>query len=304
MKKNNKSKNLNIVFLAGAVILFLAFIIFIVPTNQNKNLSQISKKSDIYFFPENPKQGGTIFIKFETDATKIDGYFDSQKIAFFRLKNSTAQVALFGVSVDELPGKHQITVNYPGGKVEKDIQIWSANFPSTKIPSKLTPVTNMSVALKTKDNPVLYDAFANSNPEPYFDKPFAPPLLEMRKSGFGFGAVLIYATYQLKHLGIDLGADLETKIYAINDGKVVFASDLPNYGNTLVVDHGEGIFSLYLHLDKFQASVGQMVKQNQIVGLSGNTGYTSGPHLHFSIKDNGTAVDPISFIDASELIGK
>ncbi|TSD01862.1 MAG: peptidase M23, partial [Parcubacteria group bacterium Athens0714_26] len=72
------------------------------------------------------------------------------------------------------------------------------------------------------------------------------------------------------------------------------------YGKTLIIDHGLGIFSLYLHLDEFKVLNGKGVKRGELVGLSGNTGYSISPHLHFSIKANGASVDPLKFIETTK----
>jgi murein DD-endopeptidase MepM/ murein hydrolase activator NlpD len=97
-----------------------------------------------------------------------------------------------------------------------------------------------------------------------------------------------------------LDAQTGTKVYAVNDGKVVLTYDFIDYGKTIVIDHGLGIFSLYLHLDKFNSQEGQKVKQGDVIAYSGNTGYSIAPHLHFSIKLNGASVDPLNFIEITK----
>ncbi|MCX6722163.1 MAG: M23 family metallopeptidase [Candidatus Staskawiczbacteria bacterium] len=122
----------------------------------------------------------------------------------------------------------------------------------------------------------------------------------MKQSGFSFGKFISFAQYKLQHFGIDLKAPEKTNIYAVNDGKVVLTSSLPDYGKTVIIDHGLGIFSMYLHLDEFKVSVGDMVKNEHIIGLSGDSGYSSAPHLHFSIRVDGSRVDPIAFIQTTQ----
>ena len=90
------------------------------------------------------------------------------------------------------------------------------------------------------------------------------------------------------------------KYIVFYDGKVVLTADLPNYGKTVIIDHGLDIFSLYLHLDEFKVVEGQIVKKNQILGLSGDTGYSTAPHLHFSIRVGTSRVDPLVFIEATK----
>ena len=101
-------------------------------------------------------------------------------------------------------------------------------------------------------------------------------------------------------MGVDLEADIGTPIYAINGGIVRLSQELTNYGKTIVIDHGSGIFSLYLHIDEFKISEGKEVKRGDIIALSGNTGYSIAPHLHFGVKINGASVDPLRFIETIE----
>jgi murein DD-endopeptidase MepM/ murein hydrolase activator NlpD len=101
----------------------------------------------------------------------------------------------------------------------------------------------------------------------------------------------------LRHLGVDLEAPLNTPVYAINDGIVKFAQNLSTYGKTIIIDHGFGIYSLYLHLNDFKVKENERVKRGEVIGLSGNTGYSLSPHLHFSIKIQGITVEPLNFIE-------
>ena len=300
---NKKSAGRRKIF--GALIFFILCFAFLGLGVYFINLNYAKIKPVVYISNENPKQGDTIFIKVTGDVNSMNGYFDQKKIVFFRIENSSDWISLLGIDAHVVPGKHIISFEFTGSqKITREINVDAANFPSTNMAgSKISQTSGLKAEnIVYKDNPVLYKAMSSSNPKPYFTKPFSFPLSDMQKSGFGFGALLDYTGYDLQHLGIDLRAPMKTKIYAVNDGKVVLATKLPNYGNIIVIDHGLGLFSLYLHLDKFDVSLGQMVKQNQIIGLSGDTGYASGPHLHFSVKDNGSSVDPILFIKATSSI--
>ena len=96
---------------------------------------------------------------------------------------------------------------------------------------------------------------------------------------------------------MDYRAKDGTEIFATNRGVVRFVKALRNDGNTLVIDHGMGVMSFYLHLSKFKVKVGDIVEKGQVVGLSGHTGYTLGAHLHFSIRINNVAIDPVKFLE-------
>jgi hypothetical protein len=99
------------------------------------------------------------------------------------------------------------------------------------------------------------------------------------------------------HLGVDLASLAHSPIQAANHGKVVFAERLGIYGLTVVLDHGQGLASLYGHLSRINVSVGQEVKKGETIGLTGRTGLAGGDHLHFSIMVSGVFVNPIEWWD-------
>jgi murein DD-endopeptidase MepM/ murein hydrolase activator NlpD len=103
---------------------------------------------------------------------------------------------------------------------------------------------------------------------------------------------------QQVHLGFDLASFATVPIVAANRGKVLFADELGIYGNTVILDHGMGVQSLYAHLSSIDVNVGDMVEKEQTVGRSGRTGMALGDHLHFTMLVNGHMVNPIEWWDA------
>jgi len=99
------------------------------------------------------------------------------------------------------------------------------------------------------------------------------------------------------HLGIDLASTRRAAVKAANRGKVVFAEYLGIYGNTVILDHGQGIFSLYAHLSEIKTSVDEVIEKGIVLGLSGTSGMAGGDHLHFSILVNSIFVNPVEWWD-------
>jgi len=100
------------------------------------------------------------------------------------------------------------------------------------------------------------------------------------------------------HMGIDLASVRQSPVPAANSGKIVFAGSLGIYGNTTIIDHGLGLFSLYAHLSSFTRDPGEAVTQGDIIGHTGSSGMAGGDHLHFSILVHNTFVNPIEWWDA------
>lgn len=100
----------------------------------------------------------------------------------------------------------------------------------------------------------------------------------------------------ISHKGTDYRATVGTPIYAMNSGRVVFTRELRNYGKTIVIDHGLGLHTIYMHLSEIGVSLNQSVDKGQLIGKSGDTGYVLGPHLHLTIRISGVSIDPERFI--------
>ncbi len=102
---------------------------------------------------------------------------------------------------------------------------------------------------------------------------------------------------QQVHLGYDLAVTQHVGVEASNDGKVVYAAPLGIYGNCIVVDHGYGLQTIYGHLSRIDVKEGDMVKQGQVMGLSGQTGMAGGDHIHFAMQLDGVQIDPKEWWD-------
>lgn len=103
---------------------------------------------------------------------------------------------------------------------------------------------------------------------------------------------------QQVHLGIDLASLARSQVPAANTGKVVFSDNLGIYGNTVIIDHGFGLFSMYSHLSEMDVQSGQMVSMGDTIARTGSTGLAGGDHLHFSLLVHGTFVNPVEWWDS------
>lgn len=119
--------------------------------------------------------------------------------------------------------------------------------------------------------------------------------LKSMASGFGWRMDPIYKTSRM-HSGVDFAADIGTDVYVTGDGVVeVVESEAWGYGKSIVVNHGFGYKTRYAHLSAFKVRAGQKVKRGELIGLVGNTGKSTGPHLHYEVEMNGNKINPINF---------
>lgn len=146
---------------------------------------------------------------------------------------------------------------------------------------------------------VLNKIYASSLPAFQFNQAFIPPMTSYITSHYGNRRV--YNNHKKsQHLGNDFRAAIGEKVPATNAGKVVFAGDLFYTGWTVIIDHGLDVFSVYGHLSKTLVNAGDTVTRGQVVALSGNTGRSSGPHLHWGVKIQGQYIDGFALVDETK----
>ena len=124
---------------------------------------------------------------------------------------------------------------------------------------------------------------------------FVAPVAEQATSSFGARSVF-NGQARTPHSGADFPSPAGTPIHAPNSGRVVLAHELYFTGNTIVIDHGLGLFSLLAYLSSFAVHEGDQVEAGQIVGAVGATGRVTGPHLHWAVRANDARVDPLSVL--------
>jgi murein DD-endopeptidase MepM/ murein hydrolase activator NlpD len=127
--------------------------------------------------------------------------------------------------------------------------------------------------------------------------PLRWPIKSKILSYFGARRDFNGGTLYTYHSGIDLTARSGTPVRAAADGRVAALLDLPIRGKTLILDHGRGVFTLYCHLSEFAVELEQIVAADEVIGYSGNTGRSLGPHLHFELAVGGVQVDPLAWLE-------
>ena len=125
-----------------------------------------------------------------------------------------------------------------------------------------------------------------------------PASMEFISSGFGYRADP-FSGGAAFHAGLDFRGPVGAPIHAAAKGVVTFAGVQQGYGNCIEISHGNGLMTRYAHMSGFRARIGQAVNAGDVIGLIGNTGRSTGPHLHFEVRVNGTAVNPRPFLEAA-----
>lgn len=141
-------------------------------------------------------------------------------------------------------------------------------------------------------------ARSKSEPEFLFNGPFVQPVEGILTTPYGYTRY-VNGKYDSAHMAIDLAAKEGTPVKATNDGVVALAENLYLTGNSIYIDHGMGLFSQYAHLSELRVKAGDRVKQGDIIGLVGTTGFSTGPHLHFTFWAHNVQVNPNLFFNTT-----
>ncbi len=173
------------------------------------------------------------------------------------------------------------------------------NYRTTKlsVPKKYTKLSDEDLEWWKRDQAELKEVYANTHKDQkLFKKPFVRPLQSKITARYGNRRTFNNTT-QSYHSGTDFRARKPTPIPTSNDGVVIYSGHLLFNGKTVIVDHGMGILTMYCHFSKLLLKKGDIVKQGDILGLSGNTGRSNAPHLHWGVKVNGIWVDGLHFLE-------
>ena len=223
--------------------------------------------------------------------------FNNIDAPIFTYKNSL--VSILGIGAGQTPGSYDLRINFTNGqsfaKILRDLKVKEpvVNLP---IPKQVGLSPDELLTNLASGNAVLNSAFASSTPHLYFTESFGLPLSDNRRLASVFGEVRNTGGNMVRHLGVDFVAPIGAPVWAINGGKVIRAYEDRVYGNTVVLDHGEGIYSLYLHLNAIKVKVGSVLQKGSLIGWVGETGLATAPHLHLSVKIGTVSVNPLKFV--------
>jgi murein DD-endopeptidase MepM/ murein hydrolase activator NlpD len=227
--------------------------------------------------------------------------FQTETAAFmFDPANPRRWSALVGIDLDAKPGAYtvHVTASSPQGPLATDIQIAvvSKKFPTRRLSvdeAFVNPPESARARIEAESKETAA-IFAASAPERLWTK-FIRPVAQPANSAFGTRSVF-NGQPRSAHSGADFLSPAGTPVKAAAAGRVMLAKNLYYSGNTVIVDHGLGVFSLFAHLSRIDVAAGQSVTESQVVGLVGATGRVTGPHLHWTVRVSGARVDPLGVL--------
>jgi hypothetical protein len=249
--------------------------------------------------PAEPKQGEPVLISINGTSTASSITWRGKRVETFLYEGKPS--ALVGVDMRATPGSYPVVATLADGtKLTESVTVAKRVVPTAPlgIPDNLggnTPEAEQTLLTTlAQENVILNDVQTESRAlwTGAFGWPVKDPIVT---DEYGYNRQTGAST--ISHKGTDFRAAIGTPVYAMNDGVVRIAREFRNYGYTVVVDHGLGVQTLYMHLSELLVRPGDKVEKGEEIAKSGKTGYSEFPHLHVSVKIGGISIDPMVFMD-------
>lgn len=234
--------------------------------------------------------GGLAVVR--TSAAHPTGRFDGAPLRFFAVPGGSA--ALIGIDLEHRPGRVPIEVRGGDGRrAQAELLVLEREFPEERltVPERYVEPDAPSLRRIAREQRRLAALWRQSADRRYWRGEFLAPSEGAAGSPFGLRRVF-NGEPRSPHAGIDFRAPRGTPVRAANRGRVVLAEELFFTGNTVVLDHGLGLFTLYVHLSELEARLGRLVDKGKEIGKVGMTGRATGPHLHFAARVGEARIDP------------
>ncbi|MEJ2324023.1 MAG: M23 family metallopeptidase [Nitrospirota bacterium] len=204
-------------------------------------------------------------------------------------------VAIGAVDLKRAPGAYGVDLSVEGEDIRVAIDVLPTEFPVVELtlpPGKVTPSPEDEERAE-REARMLRDLWSKATGR-LWQGGFILPLENGLTTAFGVKRIMNKVKTSV-HTGVDMRGMMGEAVRAANRGRVVVAQELFYGGNTVVLDHGQGIYTVYMHLSRFRVAVGDVVEKGDTVGEVGATGRATGPHLHFSVKVGEASTNPVSF---------
>lgn len=265
-------------------------------------LAASAQTATLSFYPAQIIQGEPILVQIDgviniTAVKKI--IFDKSDVKIFMYQGKPS--ALIGIDLNKKPGAYELAAKLSGGQTLKTIvnvgerqKIEAPLGIPKKLGGNTTESQNTLISTLALENQSL--ANIRTGLKAFWTQKFSPPLKQIFITD-EYGYSRQTGAYSIAHKGVDYRAKEGTPVMALNRGVVRVAKTYRNYGKTIVVDHGLGVATFYMHLSKIKVNVGELVQKGQTIGLSGQTGYAESPHLHLTVRISGISIDPVKFLE-------
>lgn len=249
----------------------------------------------------NPVPGGIAIVPLNSASEPTPkAYFGKRRVLV--RKNHAYWEAVIGLPLSLKPGQHKLSLKLPAGKsITREFSVSAKKYETQYLTIKnkrMVNPTKKDIQRIIKEKKIIIASLKTWNDIPTVHSAFILPVKGRLSSPFGLRR---YFNKQPRkpHSGLDIAAPEGTEIKAPADGIVISTGNYFFNGNTVFIDHGQGLVTMYCHMNKIDIKPGQKVTQGEVIGKVGMTGRVTGPHLHWSVSLNNTRVEPKLFLPVS-----
>jgi murein DD-endopeptidase MepM/ murein hydrolase activator NlpD len=249
----------------------------------------------IHLSPEKVGPGDIMTVTVKGAAGPVEGAFRGKQLHF--VEGKIGSIAIVGIDLYLVPDEYPLTIKAGDKDLSRSVKVSKKVYPLQRLTLPedkviLSPENEVRVEREQKRTAALWpvDSLRLWNGgfiDPLPGKPLGTP--------FGVRRI-INNIPKNSHSGVDVTADEGEPVLAPNDGVVAMVDDLFFSGNSVIIDHGDGIYSMFFHLSESKVRMGQAVMKGDVIGLVGATGRVSGAHLHWGVRVQGSRVDPLQLI--------
>lgn len=247
-------------------------------------------------------QGGTVLASVTGDITGGTITFLDEEYPL--VQGDASMFAFIGVGTDAPPGDHELTVSFDlasgsSGTLSQTVAVLTNEWTVDHLDFDPDKETLLDPAVAQAELELLEQVYSRHTAAKLWESPWIVPVPGPLTARFGEQRSINGGPVGGHHGGTDLSGEPGTPVQATSGGVVVLARQLQVRGNMVIIDHGSGVLSGYAHLDSFGVTEGQQVAAGDIIGAVGNTGLSTGAHLHWEMAVHGVLVDALRFVDGS-----
>jgi len=275
-----------------AFLLVLATLVWLFP---HPSPAGAAPKGEVILSPKKVGPGDLLLITVKNTSGPVEGTFDGKKLYFNPAQK--AFKALVGIDLFTEPRKYVLELEYNGKKFQRSVRVSRKAYPvqHLTLPKDMVELSPENEARAEREQKKMAEIWPGQT-----DRLWAGNFMNPREGEIvtKFGVKRFMNTIPKNpHTGIDVSANEGDEVYAPNSGVVILIDDLYYSGNSIVLDHGQGIYTMFFHLSKTLVAPGQQVKKGDVIGLVGSTGRSTGAHLHWGARVQGARVDPLELIN-------
>jgi len=244
-----------------------------------------------------------VTVRSSSELDWVTGRLEGKKL-YFKKEGPFIFTTLIAFPMDKKRGEYKLYLRASGKEAELaktvmlNVMKRDYRLERLKLPKNMVEPGEKQLERIRRENRALFSVKRYISKKRYWEGDFIRPVKGKIAGNFGVRRIL-NGVSKSPHSGNDVRAPAGSKIKSPNDGRVIYVDNMYYGGKTIVIDHGHGLSTLYMHLSKIFVNHGQEIKKGQIIGLVGSTGRSTGPHLHWGAYLYGEKVDPASLLGLS-----